>query len=188
MKRLSKAAYFIPTFLGYLISVPAVLFLMAVFAEGRGADREVVPFLMFPAMLPMLMGVIALMVLIYKMWKAIQDGSPRTTPGAAVGLLFIPFFNLYWVFQAYWGWTKDYNRIARERGLSAPRAPEGLALTICFLMLLSGIPLIGLAFAALNQLLLLVFINSAINCVNALIDARAGAPSKPLALAPAQAY
>jgi hypothetical protein len=179
MKRMSKAAYFIPTILGYMISIPAMMFLMAVYAEGRGADRDVVPFLMIPAMLPMLMGAIALLVMVYKMWSAIQDGRPRTSPGAAVGLLFVPLFNLYWVFQAYWGWTRDYNIYVAERGLTSRRAPEGLAMTICVLMLLSGLPMIGIAFGALAQLLLLAFMNSAINCMNAIADARAAAMQKP---------
>src|SRR5215472_4189380 len=49
-----------------------------------------------------LYGGIALLVLIYQMWQSIQDGHARTTPGKAVGFLFIPFFNLYWMFQAVW--------------------------------------------------------------------------------------
>lgn len=175
MKRLSKAAYFIPTLIGYFLSAPAVLFLMAVFAEGRGRDREVIPFLMIPAMAPMLLGVIAQLVLVYKMWAAIADSRPRTSPGAAVGLLFVPLFSLYWFFQAYWGWTKDFNRAAGERGLAVRRAPEGLALAICILTILSCLPLLGLAFAALNQLLLLVFMNGAINSVNSLVEAKSGA-------------
>jgi hypothetical protein len=175
MKRLSKAAYFVPTFIGYFLSVPAVLFLMVVFGEGRGRDREVIPFLMIPAMAPMLLGVIAQLVLVYKMWAAIADDRPRTSPGAAVGLVFVPLFNLYWVFQAYFGWTKDFNRAASERGLAVRRAPEGLALAICIFTILSGLPLLGLAFAALNQLLLLVFMNGAINSVNSLLEAKAGA-------------
>jgi hypothetical protein len=188
MKRMSKAAYFIPTILGYLITAPAMLFLMAVYAQGGGRDREVVPFLMVPAMLPLAMGAIALMVFVYKIWAAIQDGRPRTTPGAALGLLFVPVFNLYWMFQVYWGWAKDYNRIARERGLVFSRAPEGLGMAICVLALFSFIPVVGIAAAALAQLLLLVFMNSAINCVNALSEAHSAAPSKPAAYVPAQAF
>jgi hypothetical protein len=49
-------------------------------------------------------------ILVYKFWKNIQDGFASTTPGKAVGYLFIPFYNFYWFFRAYWGLAKDSNR------------------------------------------------------------------------------
>ena len=50
---------------------------------------------------------IALLVLLYKAWKVIPAAHARTTPGRAVGFLFIPCFNLYWIFQAFYGWAQD---------------------------------------------------------------------------------
>jgi len=70
-------------------------------------------------------------VLLYKVWAAIQDGHARTTPGKAVGYLFIPFFQLYWVFQAYWGYAKDYNSYITRHNISTSRLPEGLFLAYC---------------------------------------------------------
>ena len=72
-------------------------------------------------------------VLLYKVWAAIQDGHARTTPGKAVGYLFIPFFQLYWVFQAYWGYAKDYNSYISRHDISTSRLPEGLFLAYCIL-------------------------------------------------------
>ncbi len=55
-------------------------------------------------------------VLLYKCWKSIQDGNARTTPGKAVGLLFVPLLNLYWVFNVVPGFATDFNRyIQRHR-------------------------------------------------------------------------
>jgi hypothetical protein len=68
------------------------------------------------------------LVLLYKAWKAIQDGQARTTPGWAVGLLFVPFYNFYWIFQAYWGLAKDYNSYISRHDISTSRLPEGLFL------------------------------------------------------------
>lgn len=48
-------------------------------------------------------------ILIYKFWKVVQDGYARTTSGRAVGFLFIPLFNIYWFFHAYYGLAKDLN-------------------------------------------------------------------------------
>jgi hypothetical protein len=172
MKPLSKIFYFGMIAGGLLLTTPMVLFLVAVYAEGRGADRDVVPFLMLPAMLPAIIGMaVSVGILVYKMWTVIQGGQVRTTPGLAVGLLFVPCFNLFWGFQAYWGWTKDYNRYIAERNLSVPRMPEGLALTVCILTVASIIPFLGSCLALINIVLLFIFMNSAINGVNALITA-----------------
>jgi hypothetical protein len=127
--------------------------------------------------LPMIYGAVVVCVLIYKLWAAIQDGRPRTTPGKAVGFLFIPFYNFYWGFQAYWGWTQDFNRYVGERNIPAPRMPEGLALTICILILATMIPFVGSFIVPVHLVLYIVFFNSAINGVNALAAARAAAPA-----------
>lgn len=87
-------------------------------------------------------GVLWLMFL-YRAWKIIEPGSARTTPGQAVGMLFIPFYNLYWIFQAYHGWSQDYNRSA-ARGRSGIHAKEGLFQTFAILTLCSAVPYVGL--------------------------------------------
>jgi|SRR5688572_4408375 len=177
MKPLSKLFYFGMILGGFLISLPLVLILLAIGAEGRGRDAEIVPFLIPIAMLPFIvMTAIAIGMLVYKMWSVIQVGgpAPRTTPGLAVGLLFVPCFNYYWVFQAYWGWTKDFNAYTATTNTPAPRMPEGLALTICIFLVLSIIPIVGACLGLVNMVLLLMFVNSAINGVNAVIAARQG--------------
>jgi len=62
-------------------------------------------------------------VLVYKLWKTIQDGYESTSAGKAVGFLFIPFFNYYWFFRAYWGLAKDLNKYI-DRHFTAPTGTE----------------------------------------------------------------
>lgn len=81
------------------------------------------------------------LVLVYKMWRVVPEAFARTTPGRAVFLLFVPLFNIYWMFQAYWGWTKDFNRFASNRGLRVRRMPEEVALALCLLPLVA-VPLL----------------------------------------------
>jgi hypothetical protein len=71
------------------------------------------------------------LVLLYKMWRAIQGSQARTSPAQAVLLLFVPVVNIYWVFQAYWGWARDYNRFASFWSLRGRRMSEELALLVC---------------------------------------------------------
>jgi hypothetical protein len=46
----------------------------------------------------------------YKFWQIVQDGFASTTPGKAIGFLFIPYFNFYWIFRSIYGLAIDLNR------------------------------------------------------------------------------
>jgi len=85
------------------------------------------------AMLCFWVPVVVFLVLIYKAWQAIQDGQVRTTPGQAAGFMLIPFFNLYWMFPAIWGWAQDYNAYTLRHGIAREEMNEGLflAFLIC---------------------------------------------------------
>jgi hypothetical protein len=116
-------------------------------------------------------GVVAL-VMWYKAWSAIQDEHARTTPGKAVGFLFIPFFNLYWIFQAFWGFAKDYNSHLSRHGISVPELPAGLFLLYCILILVSlfmgWIPVVGSVIRIITAVILVVLVNSVCDAVNKL--------------------
>lgn len=52
---------------------------------------------------------VLLYILHYRLWQVVQDGQASTTPGMAIGLLFVPYFNFYWIFRAQYGLAKDLN-------------------------------------------------------------------------------
>lgn len=85
----------------------------------------------------------------HRAWRTIQDSHARTTPGKAVGLMFVPLFNLYWAFVVIWGFAKDYNAFCVRRHLGNPphRLPAGYYLAVVVMWLgivaLRYIPLIG---------------------------------------------
>lgn len=83
-------------------------------------------------------------IMLFKCWNQIQDGHQNTTPGKAVGFMFIPFFNLYWLFVALHGLAQNLNAYCERHGISAPRVNEGLAMTLCVLILCTLIPYVGL--------------------------------------------
>jgi len=76
-------------------------------------------------------------VLLYKAWSAIQDGNASTTPRKAVGSIFIPFYNFYWIFRAWWGFSRDYNRYIERHNINTSKLKEGLFLTFCILSICS---------------------------------------------------
>ncbi len=90
--------------------------------------------LMWAAAAGCLIGWIAVNAMyLHRIWLTLQYARPRTTPGNAVGLLLVPFFNLYWTFVAFYGLAQDWNRItARYPDLNrAPKLNEGLFLAFC---------------------------------------------------------
>lgn len=91
--------------------------------------------------LPMLVISIVMMIFLYKMWNAINDGQTRPSPGAAVGLMFIPFFSIYWIFVVWPGYASQYNAYCQRHGIQAP--PLSMGFILCSI-LLSWIPLVGI--------------------------------------------
>ena len=90
--------------------------------------------------------IVFLCMLIYQYWKLIPADNALTTPGKAVGFLFIPGFNFYWGFVALWGLGKA---LANETGEEKPdTATWGLvyAISICT-VILGLIPGIGILFS-----------------------------------------
>jgi len=81
-----------------------------------------------------------LFVLIFRMWQSLDRRFARTTPGRAVGFLFLPVFSIYWLFQVIWGWGRDWNRMNRELGRDdAPLPTKNLAALTFLTLLTTGI-------------------------------------------------
>jgi len=121
---------------------------------------EALPFTWMPSIL----SGIFFCVLLHKAWAAIQDGQTPVSPGAAVGYLFVPFYNLYWIFIAFGSWAKHYNAYVERNGINAPRMSEGLFLAypICCV-----VPIANLAGPVLAVIVILKWCEG----INAIADA-----------------
>ena len=118
-------------------------------------------------------------LLLYRAWEAIQDGSASTTPEKAIGFLFIPFFNFYWLFRAWYGLAQDYNRYFERHGVSARKLEESLFLAFCILSICSMVPLINYLAALPLLVIFIITANNTIDAVNALpIDLIKGKANK----------
>ena len=51
----------------------------------------------------------------YSCWKALPEKFRATTPGRALGFLFIPVFNFYWAFISFAKLASGFNALKRER-------------------------------------------------------------------------
>src|SRR5262249_39074755 len=142
-------------------------FLMGVAVTYTDGQREGAPLFGLAVLVSLGVGVVVL-VLLYKMWAAIQDGYARMSSGKAVGFLFIPFFNAYWVFQVIWGYAKDYHRCVARHALPAKPLPEGLFLAYTILGWTTWLPGIGVVLLLVHTILGLSMIAKICDGVNAL--------------------
>ncbi len=82
-------------------------------------------------------GTVLFLIWLYRCWSTVPAADRRCSPGAAVGLLFVPLFNLYWIFVAIVGLSSSLGRsfgrqYARPPGLKLARA-------VCIFTILFGL-------------------------------------------------
>jgi len=123
--------------------------------------------LFFTAMIAAFGGIVFL-VLTYRMWKAIQDGHARTSPALAVGLLFVPLYNLFWIFWVYRGFAKDFNEFSKRHSINAPFLSTDLFTAYGALTIFGIIPYLGWIFVAANFFVMLAMISKICDAVNSI--------------------
>ena len=102
----------------------------------------------------------------YQAWASIQDGHARTSPGRAIGFMFIPFFNLYWMFQLIWGLSVDFNKYLSRHDLGLEPLSEKMFLAIPILALVTWVPVLGLLASIALLVLYVVAIIKVCDTVN----------------------
>lgn len=88
--------------------------------------------------------------LYYKMWMAIQDNHISTSPGKAVGFLFIPLYNIYWAFYMFVGFAEDYNAFIERHSIETKKLSRVLFFVFVFLLLFPLMPISGMILSSLN--------------------------------------
>jgi hypothetical protein len=137
-------------------------------------------FLALLADVALIFAAIMFMVMHYKAWNQIQDGYARATPREAVGLLFVPFFNLYWNFVSYRGLIQDMNQYAQRYGISLPPVSEQTATIFCFLSIGCIVPCLNILAIPAMVIFYFILITALKNAHMAIAQAKMGvAPSQP---------
>lgn len=151
--------------------------LVVIMAGGimRAAGSDAGAILVFAGLGGIIFGLIYHLIALYRCWSVIPSAIARTTPRKAVGYLFIPFFNLYWIFVAVRGLAVDANEFMDQTVVSEKRISEGLSIAYCIIALLSIIVLtLFFTFIMLN---ILVYQWARFN--NGVVAAPASAFQKP---------
>jgi len=131
--RISKGFYLTAISAGSMLG-----YLLIAGVQGSPRPNTSSSLVLFAGLLFTLLASIALLLLIKAMWTSIQDKGTRISPGRAVGFLFIPVFNFFWLFRVFWGFHKDYNEYIKRH--SIPGAPLPLPLFLAgTLLVLAGV-------------------------------------------------
>jgi len=117
----------------------------------------------------LIISMIIFYIRLFQIWRFIINTSPSAglkpsveTPARAVGYLFIPLFNLYWIFLAVGRLPRDLNALAKYLGIPG-RVYSGIGLAIAIITIISMIPFIGGVTGAANGLMLIpIFLSSSI--------------------------
>ena len=80
------------------------------------------------AILSWIVGGVFWSLLHYSCWKALPEKYRATTPGRALGFLFIPIFNFYWAFVSFPKLATGFNALKRERPELAIRNLRGVGI------------------------------------------------------------
>jgi len=91
----------------------------------------------------LILEVILFFIVLHRAWVAVQKYHPRTTPGLAVGLCFVPLFNFYWRFVAIYGLVQDFNRAAESEDREDLCIPQAIGLLPPILACLYVVPCIN---------------------------------------------
>lgn len=137
---------------GIALSLGLAAFFVYVFAQDRGRDRQVIPLLWIPAMLPLLVAIKLHLQLLQQMWAGLGQPAPLVSPS--------------WALDAHYGWVKAYQQHLLQKEVTGPPVSARLALVFAWLLMLSALPVIGIPFAALNLFCLGPFLVQAMRAVD----------------------
>lgn len=78
-------------------------------------------------------------IILFHLWSLIPKETAKTTPGRAVGFLFIPLFSFYWNFVAIHGLATSLNVETNKLNIADKKVNEQLSLAFCIVAIASAV-------------------------------------------------
>jgi len=173
MTKITPSYAIVFNFIFMAVAVAGELFLLD---QPNDQDVRMVVFLVL--ILTALPSLIASSILHYRCWSSIPSEIARTTPGLAVGLLFVPFFNFYWCFVSYQGLAEDCATTLRSKGSWA-----GLGITLGILSITSttiliNIPLLIIPIEVASFIVWLIYTFAIVASCNEIVNTKSAITSR----------
>ncbi len=85
---------------------------------------------------------VILCIFLFRLWKLAQQSNlpnKKPSPGKAIGFMFVPFFNLYWLFIAHRNLALHLNSLTRHNKVPVALVTVGIALLISVVLSFAGL-------------------------------------------------
>lgn len=133
-------------------------------------DEEAAGGLALLALPLIILGVVFISILHYQCWKALPERFRATTPGKAVGYLFIPFYNFYWAFISWPKLAEGLVEWQKSVGKPAVTDARSLAMTYAIIFVCSMtvglIPGFDILIGIGDLVLFIVFYRQIVTAIN----------------------
>ncbi len=130
-----------------------------VFMNQSAGSLTVFTFL--PAVFGALLVVIAstyFFIVLFRCWALLEGSTAKMTPERAVGFLFIPLFNIYWIFRAIKDLADAMNEFIEVNNLPVKKISVKLSLAASVAFVLNAVAILG-PISALAGLVYLILFN-----------------------------
>jgi hypothetical protein len=179
MKKMNKSIYLgiYQASLGFaIITISAGIFAGKMIKQSlqgsgfspSGADSFHAQVVIFAAIQLLLVHIIYQFVILAKMWASIDDGRSGVNPVSAIAFLFIPFFNLYWIFKVWKGFPQAFGDYGERHKLSTSYLGSNAFSLYPIFAILSLIPYLGVIFGVMNFFVFHQIISVTCDAVNKL--------------------
>jgi len=122
-----------------------------------------------------ILAVVFVCMLHYKCWMALPQQHRFTTPGRAIGFMWIPFYNLYWAFVTWPKLSEGLIYWQSAQGVP-PVNTQGLAMTYAILFVcqfaIGWIPVFGFLIGVAQIVIFIIYYLKVVGALNALLKQR----------------
>lgn len=162
----SQTINWIPALVLYCVMSAASILLSLVELE----DEEAAGKLTLLALPLIILGVVFVSILHYQCWKALPERFRATTPGKAVGYLFIPFYNFYWAFLSWPKLAEGLVEWQKSIGKATLTDARSLAMTYAIIfvcgMTVGWIPGLNILINLGDLVLFIIFYRKIVTAIN----------------------
>jgi hypothetical protein len=160
----------IPALVLYCISVAVSIIIKVV---GLGGDEDTSSSIALAGLPLIVLAVVFMSILHYKCWSALPERFRFTSPGKAVGYIFIPFYNFYWAFVTWPKMAEGLMQWQKSAGVVPNPNVSGLAITYAIIFICASTiglyPPVGLLINIADVVIFILFYKQVVEAMNGLI-------------------